>query len=116
MEGELGALTCPRQGWAEDPFDGLTGTSITPTHSAFVLPQVRAQNPVTAHMLHGEGSVGGGGVMSPPTPYSPSLLHLPRSPLHLALAADTNVHSIWAAGRPIHHSCGPLGVEVEAFC
>lgn len=39
------------QGWAEDAFDGLTGAAVTATHSALVLPQVRAQDPVTAHVL-----------------------------------------------------------------
>lgn len=39
------------QSWAEDPLDGLTGTAVTPTHSAFVLSEIRTQDPVTAHML-----------------------------------------------------------------
>lgn len=59
------------QSWAKDTFNGLTGTAITPTHTAFVLSEIRTQDPVTAYML--------------------------------ALAADTNVHRVRAAGCSIHH-------------
>lgn len=69
-----GPLTGSEQGWAEDPLDGFAGTAVSPTDSALVLPQVRAQDPVAAHVLR-EAVVFGGisGVLIPSTPHPLSL-------------------------------------------
>lgn len=112
MTGQWGSLTSSREGRAEDPLDGFAGTAVTPADSALVFPQVGAQDPVTTHML-GRAVVVGVSVRGH-SPAPPS--RLSGSPLHLALAADTNVHRVRAAGCPIHHGCRPLRVEVETFC
>lgn len=41
-----------RQGVIEDPLDDLAAAPISSTNTAAIFPNIRAQNPVTAHMLH----------------------------------------------------------------
>ena len=43
-----------RQGVIEEALDGLTAAPVTPAHPAAVLAHVRAQDPVTAHVLQGD--------------------------------------------------------------
>lgn len=50
-EREWGSLTGCRRGWAEDPLNGFTGAAVATANPALVFPQVRAQDPVAAHVL-----------------------------------------------------------------
>lgn len=43
-----------RQGVIEEALDGLTAAPVTPANPAAVLAHVRAQDPVTAHVLQGD--------------------------------------------------------------
>lgn len=43
-----------RQGVIEDALYGLTVAPVTPADTAAVLPHIRAQDPVTAHVLQGD--------------------------------------------------------------
>lgn len=76
-----GPLTGSEQGWAEDALDGFAGTAVTPADSALVLPQVRAQDAVTAYVLKETTVVGGiSGALSPSTP----------------------IHSLWESTPTLH--------------